>query len=166
MADVKIQLDPASAQFQSTAFPALVKAGTNFPVVGLAFDAATEEAAFWEFRAVSYASGNLTVGLSWYADTATSGDVIWGAQIAAVTPNTDTGDIEAKALATANTATDTNLGATLGRDHRIDITVSNLDSLAADDDVWIRIYRDADAAGDTMTGDAILHGVTVSYLST
>lgn len=166
MADVEIQLDPASAQFLSSAFPALVKNGTNFPASGLAYDAAGDEAAFWMFRAINYASGNVTVGIDWYADSASTGDVVWAVQLAVITPNTDTQDVETKSLATANTATDTHLGTTGQRLHRIDVTVSNLDSLAADDDVWIRIARDADNASDTMTGDAILVGATVSYLST
>lgn len=166
MANVNIQLDPGAAQFLSTAFPALTRNGTNIPVVGLAYDAATEEAAFWEFQATNYASGNLTVTVYWYADTATSGDIVWAAQLAAITANTDTQDVETKSLATANTATDTHLGTTGQRLHSIPITVSNLDSVAADDAVWIRIARQAAAGGDTMTGDGVLVGVTVSYLST
>ncbi len=166
MATVTQVLDSGAAQFLSTAFPAAVKNGTNLPVFGLAYDAASDEAAFWLFRAVSYGSGNLTVTVDWYADTASSGDVIWGAQLAAITPDTDTQDVETKALATANTVTDTHLGTTGQRLHRASITVSNLDSLAANDDVWLRIYRDADAAGDTMTGDAILVSVGVAYSDT
>lgn len=166
MATIYQQLDPGAAQFLSTSFPALVKNGTNFPAVGLAFDAAADEAAFWHFDAINYGSGNVTVRVTWYADTASSGDVIWGAQLACITANTDTQDIETKALATANTATDTHLGTTGQRLHNVDITVSNLDSLAARDDVWLRLYRDADAAGDTMTGDGIVVGVTVSYSDT
>lgn len=166
MATVVQQLDPAAAQLLATAFPALVKNGTNFPVVALAYDATADEAAFWHFQAVSYGSGNLTVRVEWYADTASTGDVIWGAQLAAITPNTDTQDVETKALATANTATDTHLGTTGQRLHTVDITLSNLDSLAVNDAAWLRIYRDADAAGDTMAGDAILTLVTVSYSDT
>lgn len=166
MANVVIQLDPASAQFLSTAFPALVKNGTNFPAAGLAYDAATEEAGFWVFRAVNYASGNVTVDVDWYADTASTGDVVWAVQLACITPNTDTQDVETKALATANTFTDTHLGTTGQRLHRATVTVSNLDSLAAEDVVWIRIARQAAAGGDTMAGDGILVGATVSYLST
>lgn len=166
MATVSLQLDPGAAQLLSTAFPALVKNGSNFPTVGLAFDAAGDEAAFWHFQAVNYGSGNVTVRVEWYADTATSGDVIFGAQLAAITPNTDTQDVETKTLATANTATDTHLGTTGQRLHTVDITVSNLDSIAANDGVWLRLYRDADAAGDTMTGDAIVTLVTVSYSDT
>lgn len=166
MATVTQVLDAGAAQFLSTAFPAAVKNGTNAPVYGLAYDAASDEAAFWLFRAVSYGSGNLTVTVDWYADTATSGDVIWGAQLAAITPDTDSQDVETKALATANTVTDTHLGTTGQRLHRASITVSNLDSLAANDDVWLRIYRDADAAGDTMTGDAVLVSVGIAYSDT
>lgn len=166
MATVVQQLDVGAAQLLSSSFPALVKNGANFPAVGLAFDAAAVEAAFWMTRAVSYGSGNVTVAVDWYADTATSGDVIWGCQLAAITPDSDTQDVETKALATANTVTDTHLGTTGQRLHRASITVSNLDSLATNDDLWIRVYRDAAAGGDTMTGDAVLVGVTVSYSDT
>lgn len=166
MATVFQEFDPAAAHLLSTAFPALVRNGTNFPVTALAYDAAVDEAAFWGFRAINYGSGNLTVAIDWYADTASSGDVIWGVQIAAITPDTDTQDTETKALATANTVTDTHLGTTGQRLHRATVTVSNLDSIANGDDVWMRVYRDADAAGDTMTGDALLVKVTVSYSDT
>jgi hypothetical protein len=163
MATVYQQLDPAAAQFLSSSFPALVKNGTNFPAVGLAYDAAADEAAFWLIRAVNYGSGNVTVAIDWYADTASSGDVVWAVQLAVITPDTDTQDVETKSLATANTVTDTHLGTTGQRLHRASVTVSNLDSLAANDDVWIRVARDADNAADTMTGDAILALATVSY---
>jgi len=166
MATVYHQFDAMSAQFLSTAFPALVRNGTNVPVYGLAFDAATDEAAFWTFRAQNYGSGNLTVNIDWYADTASTNDVVWGVQLAAITPDADTTDVEAKTLATANTGTDTHLGTTGQRLHRAVVTLSNLDSLANNDNVWLRVYRDADAAGDTMTGDAILVLVTVSYSDT
>lgn len=166
MATVSQQLDIGGAQFLSSAFPALVRNGTNFPVVGLAYDAAAAEAAFWYLRATSYGSGNVTVNLHWYADTATSGAVVWGVQLAAITPNTDTQDVETDTLATANTATDTHLGTVGQRLHEVDVTVSNLDSLANNDAVWLRIYRDAAAGGDTMTGDAVLTSVVVSYSDT
>jgi hypothetical protein len=166
MATVYQQLDPGSAQFLSTAFPALVKNGSNFPVLGLAYDAAADEAAFWLIRAANYGSGNVTVDIDWYADTATADDVVWSVQLAAITPNTDSTDVETKALATANTATHTHLGTTGQRLHRATVTVTNLDALAADDDVWVRVARDADNAADTMTGDAVLTLATVSYSDT
>lgn len=141
--------------------------GTNFPVSYLAFDAATEETAYVELSAQNYGSGNVTVTYEWVADTASSGDVIWGNALAAVTPNTDSDDVETKAFATAQTATDTHLGTTGQRLHSVDVTIStNLDSLAAGDSVWLKVYRDADAAGDTMAGDALLRRVIVSYSDT
>jgi len=163
MATVYQQLDPGSAQFLTTAFPALVRNGTNFPVLGLAYDAAINEAASWLIRAANYGTGNVTVDVDWYADTATTGDVVWQAQLAAITTDADTQDTETKALATLNTFTDTHLGTVGQRLHRAIITMTNLDALAADDDLWIRIARDAANAADTMAGDAILTLATVSY---
>lgn len=167
MATVYQALVPEQAVFGSAAAPAYKKInGTNFPVSGLYYDASADESAYFKIRAVRYGSGNLTLALEWYADTASSGDVIWGAQIAAITPDADSQDVETDGLATANTVTDTHLGTTGQRLHRGTITISNLDSLAADDIVWLRIYRDADAGGDTMTGDAILTLATLSYSDT
>jgi len=169
MANVVLELDPGAAQVLAANFPAFTRtAGTNFPVAALAYDAsaATDEAAFWSFRAINYASGNLTVDIDWYADTATSGDVIWDVQIAAITPNTDSQDVETKSLATVNSVTDTHMGSTGQRLHRCTVTVSNLDSLAAEDDVWMRVARDGNNASDTLAGDALIAKVTVTYLST
>lgn len=163
MATVTQQLDPSAGQFLSAAFPAFVRAGASFPVVGLAYDAATNEAASWLIRAVNYGTGGVTVHVDWYADAATAGDVVWQAQLAAITPDADTQDVETKALAILNTVTDTHLGTVGQRLHRAIVTVSNLDSLAADDDVWVRIARDANNAADTMAGDAVLAMATVSY---
>lgn len=167
MATVKQMLMPEEGLPLTSNFPAYLKNnGTNFPVSALAYDAATKETAFWKLKAINYGSGNLTLTLRWYADTATSGDVIWGAQLAAITPDTDTQDVETKAFATANTVTDTHLGTTGQRLHTCAITISNLDSLAANDTVWLAIYRDAAAGGDTMTGDALLVEAELSYSDT
>lgn len=164
MATVTHTLLPEDAQFLASAFPQYVKNnGTNFPVSGLAFDAAADEAAFWKFLAQNYGSGNLTVNLYWYADTASSGDVIFDAQIAAITANTDTQDVETKAFATINSVTDTHLGTVGQRVHLATITISNLDAIAASDLVFLRLNRDANNASDTLTGDAIVVAVEVSY---
>jgi hypothetical protein len=169
MATVTLALDVEAAQFLASAFPQYVKNnGTNFPVPGLAFDASTDEAAFWHFVARNYGSGNLTLALYWYADTATSGNVVWEAQLAAITPDTDTQDVETKALATLTFVQDTHLGTTGQRVHKCSITISNLDSLANGDVCTLRLARDANGtnATDDMTGDAILVGVELSYSDT
>ena len=166
MATVYIQLPPQAWIPDATLPPQHnVVDGTNYPVAGINFDAATVggELVFATFRAVNYGSGNLTVDIEWYADTATSGDVVWGAAIAAITPNTDTQDIETDALATEATVTGTHLGTTGQRLHRATITVSSIDGIAADDYVTIRLRRLSDDAADTMTGDAVMTMATVSY---
>ena len=169
MAIVKHTLLPEEAQFLATAFPAFSKVnGTNFPVSGLAFDAAADEAAFWKFKAQNYGSGNLTLNILWYADNATSGNVVWEAQISAITPNTDSQDIETDALATLNYVQDAHLGTTGQRVHLCTITISNLDSLADDDLVTLRIARDADSTSttDDMANDAILLLAELTYSGT
>lgn len=169
MATITQLLLPEEAQYLGSAFPAYTKInGTNFPVSSLAFDATTDEAAFWKFIATSYGSGNLTLTLYWYADTATSANVVWEAQISAITPDSDTQDVETDGLATLNFVQDTHLGTTGQRVHSCQITISNLDSLAAGDLVHLRIARDANGtnATDDMTGDAMLLCATVAYSDT
>lgn len=160
---------PENAAFPSSNFPQLSKVnGTNFSYFVLAFDASTQETAYWRFRADSYGSGNLTLDIYWYAENATSGNVVWEAQIAAITPDTDSQDVSTKALATLNYIQDTHLGTTSKRLHKCTITISNLDSLAAGDVVFIKIARDADGtnATDDMANDAALVMAELSYSNT
>lgn len=164
MATIVHTLLPAGAGFLAATFPQFVKTnGTNFPVEGLGYDAAADEAAFWSLPATAYGSGNLTLTIFWYADTATSGVVRWGGCIAAITANTDTQDVETKAFATETTFDDTHLATTGQRLHSADVTISNLDAIAVGDSVWLRIRRIGSNAADTMTGDAILTMATLSY---
>lgn len=138
-------------------------AGTNFPVESLAFDATTEETAFFTFPAINYGSGNLTVYIDWYADSASSGGVVFGASLAAITPNTDTQDIETKAFDTEVTAADTHLGTTGQRIHEFSIDLSELDDVAAGDLCVLRIRRKVSDGSDDMTGDCLVTGILVEY---
>lgn len=167
MATTRQVLTPGDASFPTSnpAAPTEVQ-GTNFPVPGLAFDATTQETAFFRFPLLSYGSGNITVTVDWYADSASANGITFGASIACITQNTDTTDIETKAFATENTASDTHLGTTGQRLHTFDITVSNLDSAASGDDVTLRLRRVPADGSDTMTGDAIVTRVVVSYSDT
>jgi hypothetical protein len=167
MATVYIQLSPRAAiPDTTTGAQHVLFDGTNFPVPVLAFDTTTEEQAYWTGRAVLYGSGNITVDVDWHADTASSGVVRWGVAIAAITPNTDSDDIETYAFATAIEADDTHLGTTGQRLHRATITLSNLDGIAADDWFAFQLYRDVGDAADTMAGDALVDLVTLSYSDT
>lgn len=167
MATVRHVFEVGDAEFPATNGAAPVSTqGTNFPVSGLAFDATTQETAFFRFPALGYGSGNLTVTVEWYADTASANGVVFGASLAAITPNTDTQDIETKAFATENTNSDTHLGTTGQRLHTFDITVSNLDSVAAGDACVLRLRRVPADGSDTMTGDCIVTRVIVAYSDT
>lgn len=150
---------------RSTAFPQPVKAnGTAAPVPGLAYDAATIETIFFRFAASDYVSGDVAVTLDWYADTASTGAVVWGAQLAAITPDTDTQGIETDSLPSVTTVTDTHLGTTGQRVHRAAITLTGaaLDSLAANDHCVLAISRQGTNGSDSMAGDAILVLVQVA----
>jgi hypothetical protein len=157
------EFEAQDGDVRTTGFPAITRAnGTNIPVAGYAFDAATEEALFFRFKASDYVSGNIVVELDWYADTATSGNVVWGAQLAAITPDTDTQDIETDGLPTVTTVTDA-AGASSQRAMRATITLTGaaLDSVAPNDLCVLRVSRVAANGSDTMAGDAILTYVSI-----
>jgi hypothetical protein len=139
--------------------------GTNFPVSALAFDATNVENAYWKWSPVGYGSGNVLVEVRWYADTGSSGNVFFGASLAAITPDTDTQDVETKSFANINTATDAHLGTTNQRLHTMPLTISNLDSLAAGDMAVLRLFKQS-AAASNMTGDCLVVEVILSYSDT
>lgn len=155
MALVRQPFDPDGAKFLTASFPRLMTLfGTNYPIPCLQYDAAATQDAFWPFDAFNYGSGNLTLEILWYADTASSGVVRWDTAIAVITPDLDTQDVETKAFATSQSVDDTHLGTTAQRLHQASITISNLDALAALDFVRLRISRLGGHANDTMTGYA------------
>lgn len=159
-----ILLKAEGATLPASNFAAPLKIyGSAFPIERLLYDAATAESAYWIFRVNQYGSGNINIDIDWYAVNATSGSVVWGAQIGALTPDTDNQSIETKTLGTANTVTDAHLGSTSTRPQRCTIALSNLDSLAVGDLVVLRIYRDAANGSDDMANDAALVQAQLSW---
>lgn len=153
------QFDPIGSNFPQS----LYTAGTNYVVPALAFDDTTSESCCTRLKASNYGSGNLTAILTWYADTATSGAVVWEVSISAVTPSSaDNVNIETDSLATALTGTSSASG-TAQELENVSITISNLDGLAADDIVELVIRRLPANGSDTMTGDALLVCVEINY---
>lgn len=164
MATRKIQFDPASAFFLASAFPQVTKSnGSNFPAYELFFDASSEEKCYFHFKASDYASGNPDLIIRWRADSATSGDVVWGCRLAAITPDTDTQSVLTKAFATQQTVTDTQLGTTAARIMTCTISITNLDSLTSNDECFLEVSRVGTSGSDTMTGDACLIGLELQY---
>jgi hypothetical protein len=160
-------LDPGSGRFLGSAFPQYKEVlGTNYPAYGLYYDTTTVERAYFRFKATNYASGDLSLKIEWYADTASSGGVVWETALAAITPNTDTQDVETKGFASVNTASDTHIGTTGQRLHEVTVTMNNLDSLIDGDSCMLRVSRLTTDGSDNMAGDAVLYGLELSYLST
>lgn len=160
MATVTSPFWPEEGSFLASAFPSFshVTSG-NFPADALVFDGTNNQAAFFRFVATSYGSGNLTLTIYWYADTATSGDCVWESALACITPG-DAQSVETKAFATANTTTTTTTSTADGLNTTV-ITITNLDSIAAGDLAWLRIRRLS--AGNTMGGNAMFLGATLAY---
>lgn len=125
------------------------------------FNDTTMNALYWTWKLRRYGSGNLSLNLGWYA-AATTGNVVWGAQIGVTVAGTSTTTYIAKTFATATTTT-TAANGTTNRSQTSTVTISNLDSLADGNDVMLRLYRDAANGSDTMTGDAIMVTAELTY---
>jgi hypothetical protein len=130
---------------------------TRNSIAVLEFDPDTDEAAI--FVGVIPEAAILTSGLSiiikWMGASATSGDVIWGAQLERCNTDLDTDSFD-----TAQTATGAANGTT-GIITSTTITLTNIDSVAAGELYRLKIYRDANNGSDNMAGDAQLIAVEV-----
>jgi len=137
-----------------------VEAGTNsIDYQVLDFDASTDEKAFINFNMPdSWDGGTITARFVWTAASG-SGDVVWGIQGRAYA-NDDAID---QSLGTAQTVVDTLTAAG-------DVCISDATSAvtlagspAGGQMVHLRVYRDADAGGDTLAADARLIAVHIEY---
>lgn len=145
-------LNPLAAEFPSANFPALTIVNRR-PV--LAFDATTDETAYWTFIAPQGITGTITLVISYIMASATTGAVGLQAQVEAVTDG-DAVDLDATtSFDTVNNSASTTVPGTAGHIDQISITLTNADSMAAGDYVRVAINRDAnssaitdDAAGD------------------
>ena len=128
----------------------------NVPV--LDFDAATDEyAMFAGVMPRHYAGGGLTVTLGWMATSATTGDVLWEFSLKSVSDDAD--DLDTKASAAANAASAAPTASPSGEVKYTTVTFTDgadMDSVAAGEYFQCTLTRNADGAGDTMTGDAEL----------
>lgn len=147
---------PLSAEFPASNFPAITPVNGR---VALAFDASTDEACYWSFICPQGGVGTTLTCIVYYAmASATSGAVYWQAALEAVTPG-DSLDLDATtSIDTANSGNGTVPG-TAGYMQSISITMTNKDSIAAGDLVWLKLNRDADNGSDTATGDAYVYRV-------
>jgi hypothetical protein len=153
MATVKHQFDAmAGVPFNANVPELTTIMGTNAPELGWSFDGTSDENVYFRFKASNYGSGSLTLIVDGYSRSgSTSGGVVMGAALQAITPG-DAQSMESDAFATETTGSVT-INSTAKGPSRISVTISNLDSLAADDLCMIKLGRRPGNGSDTMTGD-------------
>ncbi len=139
-------------------------AGTLKPVMYQArFDAAAKEGRMWVFRMPRNYSGSPVLKLAYRMASANSSKaVVLTAALAAVSDGD--ASMNAKVFASENTAT-VSVPDTANTQDEASITLTNADSLAAGDWVCLVVCRDGAAGGDSASGDLILTGVEVQYVS-
>lgn len=149
-------LDVLGALVNTASPPTLYDSNAGVLPKGYRFPQSSTAPIVLKARAEFFAGSTATLKLSWYSFAgSTTGNVTWSAEVAAVTPG-DAVSVEAKGYATAQSATSA-VNATAKGEQQTSITLVNLDSLAANDDLWIRISRtDASMAGDAVLFDAAL----------
>jgi len=128
----------------------------------LLFDDTTDELAAFKFQMPADYSSGLEAEFIFAMTSATSGNVIMAVEVMAVTP-ADSADLDTDSYDTVNTSAATAVRATAGYPTNLTITLTNADSVAADDWVKVRIRRDANNASDTATGDLELHTFRLNY---
>lgn len=129
-------------------------------------DAAADEGFQFTVPQLATLTGSMTIDIDWYADSATSGNVIFDAAALAYTVATDTGDIEAASFATAVVGSATAASGTAQVPVRTTITLTTggqQDNASTGDFFQLRIRRLGTNGSDTMAGDAQVIGVTLSY---
>lgn len=170
MADVSI-LELPSTLFTGDSNAQLV-AGDN-PAVPRTFNDtmcwqfdATDEAAIITSSRVrmptTYAAGTTKAEIHFFMESDNTNDIALDVFVEAVTPNTDTLDLEsATSWDTANSGTVSLSGSTAGDLLTLTITLTNKDSLAAGDGFRIGVRRDTDSANDDASGNLYIASVHI-----
>lgn len=156
-------LTPGGAETKTTTFPA---PGRSSDASGarpyLAYDAATDEAAYWTLAAPVGFTSPFTAVISYAAASATSNAVVWDVAVEAVTSGDGAPDFDAaESLDTVNTASADTVPGTAGLMKQVSLTLTNSDSAAAADYVRFRVRRVGSSGSDTATGDIFLFGVEI-----
>lgn len=167
-------------QTATTKFPLLTFTVTkNLPVTGvkfpttnaarldrsgetdkLLFDATTSQCVSWQFFWPSdYTSGG-TFKLNGSMASATSGSVNYDVSVWKLTPGASV-DVDTTSFDTANTCNTATVPGTAGFPFTVSCTLTNKDSVAAGDNVVLKLCRNI---GDTATGDGEVGFAELSYV--
>jgi len=155
----RADLQPLSANPIGTNFPQILKLASDR--YALAFDAATDEACAWQFKAWQGLTLPLTAIITVSMVSATTGTTGWQVQIEAVTPGDALNTTTTSSFDTVNNSASTTVPGAVGNTQDISITLTNNDSIAVGDLCRLRLNRDADGSAitDSATGDAYVLGV-------
>lgn len=132
--------------------PAVASSRNSHPLLG--FDDTTAESVIFQgVLPEDYQGGDVNINICWVAETATSGGVVWGAEVERMAAGGT--DIDSDSFAAQQTITTTAPG-TSGVIDRASFTLtkSEADSWEAGDAYRLKLSRVSGDGGDTMTGDA------------
>lgn len=149
---------PYGCEFPTTNFPQLTvvsptsSGSTSFPV--LAFDATTQETCMWSsICPQGYVGTTVTAIASCIMASATSGSVVFGSSVEAVTPGDALNLSTTDSFDTVYNSIYTLVPSTAGYMFSVSMVLTNKDSMAIADRYRLRLQRIAASAGDTATGD-------------
>ena len=155
-------LFPVQGAKLPTANAALIDGGqTNWRLL---FPDSTDRSCTWQFRMPHDFATGIKAHLHYSIDSGTSGRLLMGVEVMAVTPG-DAVDINTESFAAVNTGSQT-APLIAGRMSAINFAITANDSLIAGDYCKIRLSRDADNVADTITGNAEIVAFTLEYLTT
>jgi len=149
---------PLSAEFPASNFPQLLLSNQR---PALAFDASTDETAYWTGMAPSGITGTLRCYITYAMASATTGAVGFQAQLEAISPGDATDTDATTSFDSVNNSASTTVPGTAGYIDQIVITLTNNDSITASDYYRLSLNRDADGSAitDSAAGDAYVLAV-------
>jgi hypothetical protein len=120
------------------------------------FDDTTAEGIYYQFLMPSEYAGTPVINLLYSMESATSGTIGFDVSIWAASPGES---VDTPAYDTANGGSET-VPATAGLSSLLAISLTNDNSMVADDMVYVKIFRQA---ADTATGDCELRAINIQY---
>ena len=139
---------PEHARFPSTNFPARFQDG-QFRFY-LAFDASTSESCYFTAKAPDDLDGTQTFVVTYRAASATSGTFQFDVSVESITSADALDTDSASSFDTVNTSSADTVPGTAGHQKQVTLTLSNVDSMAAADDVTFKFARNI---SDSASGD-------------
>lgn len=157
MATATILLSIPAGGYDATNPPALLFEDNQWALV---FDDGTDEICYWSFRMPENYASALVLKCIYKMDSATTAEVMIRAAIRATA---DGEDPASSAFDTDNISAEITVPATAELLDTISLTMTNADSIAANEHCTLRFARDANNVGDDASGDMKVVAVSLEY---